>query len=488
MQKQLFLKNGIIMAVSALIIRSMNMFFRVFLSDRIGAEGIGLYQLIISVYIFYAAVSTTGISLTATRLFSDFTAKGEYGKAKYSVEKCIVISLFLGMILGSVMFFTSDMTAEYFLRDVRTSKSLKFLAPSLPFMAVSACIRGYFVARRQTIQTSVEQLLEQVIEMGVFASAFALLKPDTLEKACCTAVLGTTMAEVISFIYSIICYLFDVRKLSCRNKKADRLFRKIIPIAVPVMANSCLRSGLSAVENVLIPLGLKKNGSDSANALAQYGIINGMVMPVLVFPTVFILPFASLIVPEMSEVFTKRHIKSIKHISEKMFRLTLLYSIPVTVIFIFFSGNICQMLYHNDTSGIFLAVLAPVIPFMYLDSVVDGILKGLNEQTSYLIFNIIDSVIRVALTYILLPMLGIKGIIIVIIVSELLNTVMSIARLIKVTEIKIMFLDWIIFPLIFIITPCILMKFISVDFIIKIIICLFSYGILLFLTKKKTVC
>ena len=125
---------------------------------------------------------------------------------------------------------------------------------------------------------------------------------------------------------------------------------------------------------------------------------------------------------------------------------------------------------------------------MYLDSVVDGILKGLNEQTSYLIFNIIDSVIRVALTYILLPMLGIKGIIIVIIVSELLNTVMSIARLIKVTEIKIMFLDWIIFPLIFIITPCILMKFVSVDFIIKIIICLFSYGILLFLTKKKTVC
>ena len=476
------------MAVSALIIRSMNMFFRVFMADTIGAEGIGLYQLIISVYIFYAAISTTGISLTATRLFSDFTARGEYGKAKYSVEKCIIISLFLGIVLGSAMFFTSDFTAEYFLKDKRTAISLRFLAPSLPFMAVSACIRGYFVARRQTIQTSVEQLLEQVIEMGVFALAFAVLKPDTLEKACCTAVLGTTMAEVISFVYSIICYIFDIRKLSCKNQKADGLLRKMIPIAVPVMANSCLRSGLSAVENVLIPLGLKKNGSDSAKALAQYGIINGMAMPVLVFPTVFILPFASLIVPEMSEAFTKRHIKSIRHITEKMFRLTLLYSIPVTVIFIFFAKNICQALYHNDTAGIFLAVLAPVVPFMYLDSVVDGILKGLNEQTSYLIFNIIDSLIRVALTYILLPKMGIKGMIIVIIVSELLNTLMSIARLIKVTEIKVNIIEWIVLPMIFIITPCMLVRFISVHFAVEIVICLAVYGILLLLTKKKTVC
>ena len=171
-----------------------------------------------------------------------------------------------------------------------------------------------------------------------------------------------------------------------------------------------------------------------------------------------------------------------------MFRLTLLYSIPVTVIFIFFAKNICQALYHNDTAGIFLAVLAPVVPFMYLDSVVDGILKGLNEQTSYLIFNIIDSLIRVVLTYILLPKMGIKGMIIGIIVSELLNTLMSIARLIKVTEIKVNIIEWIVLPMIFIITPCMLVRFISVHFAVEIVICLAVYGILLLLTKKKTVC
>ena len=207
-------------------------------------------------------------------------------------------------------------------------------------------------------------------------------------------------------------------------------------------------------------------------------------MPVLTFPTVFIFPFCSLIVTEMSEALAKRHIKSIRHITEKMFRLALYYSLPVMVIFLFFGKNICETLYHNETSGIFLAILAPVVPFMYLDAVADGILKGLNEQTSYLIFNLIDAVIRVILTYLLLPKFGIMGMVAVIIISELLNTVMSIARLVKVTDIKIMAFDWIAFPLMCIITPCLLVKFLSVNFILKILMCMGFYLICVYLFGK----
>ena len=131
-------------------------------------------------------------------------------------------------------------------------------------------------------------------------------------------------------------------------------------------------------------------------------------------------------------------------------------------------------------------MLAPIVPFMYLDCVVDGILKGLNEQTSYMIFNLIDAIVRVILTYLLLPKFGVFGIVTVIIVSEFLNTVMSIARLIKVTAIKIKVFEWIIFPLMSIVTPCLLMKFLSVNFIPKILICLVCYGILLAGMKKRS--
>ncbi len=477
------------MSFSALLIRSMGMMFRVFLTDTIGAEGIGLYQLIMSVYLVFASVSTAGISLCATRLFGDFYSAGKISRAKYSVERCILMAFLSGVILSTIMFLASDIFANYLLNEKRTAPALRLLAPSLPFMAVSACIRGYFVARRKTLQTSGEQILEQIIEMGVFIFVFSYYRPSTLEASCTAAVFGTSAAEFVSFIYSILCYRLDIKRFNCRSERVNSLFRLVMPVALPVTANAALRSGLSAAENALIPYGLKRYGSSDSNALAQYGIISGMSMTVLVFPSVFIIPFAMLIVPEIAEAVVLKHNKGIKHMTEKMVSITLLYSIPVTVCFIFFAVPLCNMIFGNEQAGTYLAVLAPVVPLMYMDSVVDGILKGLNEQTSYLIFNTIDSAVRVLLTYILLPHFGIYGVIAVIIISELLNTFLSVARLIKITSFRLCVFDDIIRPLICILIPCLFLRLLPESdvsggsSIIKIIIAILFYLLAVKYTK-----
>lgn len=491
-KKKQFIRNGIILTVTSLLIRIISMSFRIYLSDKIGAEGIGLYQLVLTVYLFFSTVTTSGISLTVTRLVTDYNARNEPSKAKYVTYKCLVISVIISIICGFILFVFADFIGTSFLKDGRTVLSLKILAPSLPFMAFSACLRGYFYAGRKTLQTSGEQLLEQVIEIGVFIFIFTYFSPNELSYACCAIVAGTTCAEFISFFYSLILYFADSRKQKCQCEKVQYLGRKILPIALPVTASSCLRSGLSAIENVLIPSGLKKHGANYTRALSQYGIISGMAMPVLVFPSVFILPFATLIIPEMSQASVEKRKNGIHHMTEKMFRLTLLYSLPVMVIFMFFAGQIGEILYHSNETGFYIALLAPVVPLMYLDSVVDGILKGLNEQVSYLAYNIIDSVIRVILTYILLPKLGIAGVVIVIIVSELLNTSLSIARLLKITGIRIMIFDWIIRPLICICVPCFISTIIppfsspTFNLICKISFCCLFYLFFLYFTEKKS--
>lgn len=477
------------MAVSALIIRCMAMAFRVFLSDTAGAEGMGLYQLVMSVYLFFAAVSTSGIMLCATRLFGEMSAKGNFGQAKYTVERCIIIALAFGGALGGIMLISADTCAELILHEKAAAPALRLLAPSLPFMAASACIRGYFCARRKTLQTSVEQLLEQIIEFGTFALVFAVFPPVSTEGMCCNAVIGTSAAELVSFVYSMICYRADIKGFKCANERVPSLVGKLLPIALPVTANACLRSGLSAAENSLIPLGLRKYGSSSSEALAQYGIISGMSMTVLVFPSVFIIPFAVLVVPEIAEAVVLGHIRTVRRIAEKMISLTLLYSLPVTVIFIFYAVPICRLVFGNEQAGEYLSMLAPAVPLMYLDSVADGILKGLNEQTSYLIFNTLDSIIRVILTYTLLPVYGIAGVIAVIIISELLNTFLSLARLVKLTKIELRLFDNVFIPLCCIIIPCLLTRltpFISVLF--KIVIAVGFYISAILITKHKPDC
>lgn len=490
-QKKQFIKNGIILTVTTLIIRIIGMWFRIYMSGKIGAEGIGLYQLVLTVYVFFVTITTSGMNLTVTRLVTDLIVQNEFSKAKYVTYKCLIASVLISIAFGICLFSFSNFIGINFLKDERTVLSLKILAPSLPFMAFSACLRGYFYARRKILRTSGEQLLEQVIEISIFVFIFTFFSPNNLTYACCAVVIGTTAAEFISFFYSLVLYVADLRTFRCKSEKVSHLARKIVPIAVPVTASSCLRSGLSAVENTLIPSGLKKYGADYTRALSQYGLVSGMAMPVLTFPSVFIMPFATLIIPELSQASIEKRVNGIHHIAEKMFRLTLLYSLPVMVIFMFFAKQLGVAVYNSYEAGLYITLLAPVIPLMYLDSVVDGMLKGLNEQVSYLVYNIIDSIIRVILTYMLLPKLGIWGVIIVIIVSELLNTTLSVAKLLKVTNMHLMVFDWIIRPLICICIPCLItvilpsLQNIVLDLCLKIGLCAVFYIAALYLSRPS---
>ena len=491
MKKKLFLKNGAIMASSALLIRSLAMGFRIYLTGAVGAEGIGLYQLIMSVYLFFASLSTAGITLCATRLCGEAEAAGKRRMGRFAVERCLMIALLSGTILGCIMYFSSGFCAETLLHEGRAAFALKLLAPSLPFMAASACIRGYFCARRKTLPTCTEQILEQIIEMGVILLIFSLSKPANAEDACCRAVLGAGGAELVSFVYSMIWFRTDMRHYSDKKERFPHLGRKMLPIALPVTANACVRTGLSAAENALIPRGLKKYGGSSQIALSQYGVMSGMTMTVLVFPSVFILPFAALIIPEITEAYVRKSRQTIKHLSKKMLSLTIMYSIPVTVVFRLFGIKLCMLLFGNSEAGRYLAILAPVVPLMYLDSVVDGILKGMNRQTSYFVFNTIDSVIRVFLTYILLPSMGINGMLIVIFVSELLNTSMSLFRLIQLTKISVPIGRCVLRPLLCILVPSLFVKALpelpipAADLIIKLIAVTLVFLIIMRLTNGK---
>lgn len=491
MNKKKFLVNSLLLVITALIIRSMGLAFRVYMSNTIGAEGIGLYQLIMTVYMFFSSVTTAGISLFVTRLVTDYLARGENGAAKRCVTLCLIISVSISTIFGFLMFAFSNELGGIFLGDSRTVLSIKLLAPSLPFMAVSACLRGYFLARRSVITTSFEQLLEQIAEIAVFALLVGKLAPMGLEYACCSIVIGTTGAEIISCIYSYLLYRISISKIKGKPKRVPRFLSKFTSIALPVTGSSCLRSGLSAVENSLIPTGLRKNGANYTNALSTYGTISGMVMPIITFPAIFIMPLSTLIIPEISQAKAQDHKNSVKRISEQFFRIGLLYSIPVMAIMVFLSNELGTVIYHSSDVGVYIAILAPVIPLMYLDNVVDGILKGLDEQVSYLIFNLIDSIIRVVLTYFLLPIMGIKGFIIVIFVSELLNTSLSIWRFLQVVQLRLRIFEWIIRPMLCVSLPCVLIMMLPfkqdsiLGLIVKILLSCIGYIILLYITRRS---
>jgi len=228
--------------------------------------------------------------------------------------------------------------------------------------------------------------------------------------------------------------------------KHENYTKQILKIILPIAFTSYIRSGLSTLKHILIPISLEKSGISCERALSQYGIINGMAMPLIMFPCTFISSFSSLLIPEFSYLNAKRSYDKINFAINKILKFCFIFSFLIMGIFWCFSQELSNSIYNDKTVAIFIKVLSPLIVLMYIDSIVDGILKGLDKQVSVMGINILDLITSISFIYFLLPVQGIKGYIIVLFISEILNGLVSLLILIKETKLKIDFPNWILKP------------------------------------------
>lgn len=255
------------------------------------------------------------------------------------------------------------------------------------------------------------------------------------------------ISEIGSFLFTFVLYQLETRKHKVKQPEKQNYFKTITSISLPVAITSYIRSGLSSLKQLLIPLRLEKSGLTCSEAVSNYGLISGMAMPILLFPEVIINSFSGLVVPEFAYFDTKKAYEKVTYVTERIFRITFLFSIGILGVFFFYSREISFAIYQNFEIASYLKILSPLIFFMYLDSIVDNILKGLNQQLNVMKCNILDLFTSIFFIYFLLPVFGLNGYIIVIYISELLNSSISLYQLKKITHFKINWIGWLIKPL-----------------------------------------
>lgn len=440
-----FLINGIILTASSLVMRTVMVWFNAYISSKIGPEGMGLYTLVMSVYSLAVTAAIFGMGLACTRLVAEENAAGNQKGVKYSVSQCVMFGATCGTAAAAVIFIFADFIGTKILQNSLTVISLRAFAVCLPFLSVSSILNGYFTAISRITKSSVVQFAELFTRIIVITIFLNFVFPKTLEFSCFSVVLGGTVAETLSCLYYWIIYITDSKRYK-KNGTTKGIRKRIVKIAVPVALSSCLKSGLSAIKHIMIPIQLKKSGLSASTALSQYGIIQGMVMPVIMFPSAIILSFSSLILPEFSQLYIKNNSYKINDAISKTFKITLLFSIGVTGVFIYYSDFLGQWIYNSAEAGYFMRLVAPITAIMYLDFVVDSILKGLNQQVGVVKINIIDTIMCIILIYFILPAYSTIGYIFVIFVSEIVNGVLSVSMLIRATDFEFKFTNWILKP------------------------------------------
>ncbi len=439
MKKTVFIKNAAILTVSSLILRFAGIIFKVWLAAKIGSEGIGLYQLVFSVYMFAATFATSGICTAVTRLISEELVVGNKAGIKKIVLRCIELSLVIAFFTILVLFFGADFIANRILHDTRAVLSLKILAFSLPFMGICSCVKGYFMARRKAAPSSSSQLLEQVVRIVVVFLVISRYDNLKLEYACATVFLGDTLAEAASCLYVYIRYRIDFKKLKITapaTRKPYRLLPAISHIALPITTGRYLNSLLRMIENILVPICLSASAL-GGNGISLFGMIKGMALPILFFPSTLLSALSTLLLPEMSEAAVRGRKAVVQSISYRIIKITSLISIIFSALFLVGGMQFGRLIYGSNDVGFLIKALSPIVPFMYLDAICDGILKGLDQQKFTFRTSVGDSAIRIVLILLFLKRWGIYAFLGIMYFSNFLTGTLNVKRLIKVSGLKL---------------------------------------------------
>lgn len=256
-----FIFNTLILIITSLIFRVIDIWFTSYISKKIGTEMLGIYQLIMTVYLFGITLATSGINLAVTRVISEELARDNFGGIKKVMWKCFNITLITSIFTSIIFISNSSIICDKWLNG-RVSKQVVYLfSLALPPIAMSSAIAGYFAGVRRIYKNAIGQSIEHIAKVIITAFLLSLYLPKGLDYACFALILGDLISEVISFIYIYFIFRLDIKgAFKVENTSNSSSYtKKIIRISIPIAITSYIRSGLSTLKHLIIPSSLEKS-------------------------------------------------------------------------------------------------------------------------------------------------------------------------------------------------------------------------------------
>ncbi|HOJ10561.1 MAG TPA: stage V sporulation protein B [Clostridiales bacterium] len=450
-RKKSFVSSAIILMIAGLVVRLFGFVYRVYLSNLIGSEGIGLFQLISPVYSLIILTLTSGISIAVSRLVAHEAARGHNVNIRRITLSGLMVVVAAGIVVSLLILFNINFIVNSVLKDSRTYSSMIFLIPCIPVIATASVLKGYFYGMQEVTPTALSQIAEQVMRISLVFFISKRFQGMGLEFACAMATAAIAIGEITNLLVLFIMYKPSIKKVT-KNRSKKGLMRKrrimweISKIAVPVSSNRLITSLMSAVELILIPRRLLTGGMDYQTSIELYGKLTGMAMPLVFFPSIFTSSLSTTLVPAISEALSLKNLKTLNYRISKSIQMTFILGFLFTAIFMVYPNEISNSIFTKANVGELLYLLSFTCLFFYLQQTLLGILNGLGKEATILSNSIISYAIRIVFVYFLLPLYGIKSYIIAIIISSVFVCLCNLAVVMKTTGMSIDLRNWIIKP------------------------------------------
>lgn len=414
-----------------LLLRLVGTSFQVYLSGRIGAEGIGLLQLVMSVGMLAMTAGMAGIRTATMYLTAEELGRKKAGNVVWVLSGCIGYSVVCSGVISALLYFGAPYLAEYWIGNPATIGAIRLYAAFLPISCLCGVMTGYFTGANRIGSLAAVEVAEQLLSMMATMLLLSVWAGSDAAKACMSVILGSGIGACVTLCCLVVLRLRERVSAAPRIPVGKRLMRTAVPLALA----DDLKSGISTAENLMVPKRLALfAGADSP--LAAFGTVTGMVFPVLMFPAAILFGLAELLIPELARCAAAGSTRRIGYLARRSLRVALIYGCLFSGLMYLLAEPLCTALYRSPEAAAYLRRFAVLVPVLYCDAITDAMAKGLGQQKICVLFNILTSFMDVALLFILLPRYGMVGYFWSFLITHLLNFLLSLWLLLKITGMK----------------------------------------------------
>ena len=436
MIKDNFYRDSIILTVSNLTAGILRFMFSILLSKKLGAEGMGLYSLVMPIYDLFTCLICGGMVTAISKEASSYYELKDYGSLTKSIHTALVFDFALSILIAALVFIFSPFISTYIIKDQRTLYSLWVICPALIFVALSSIYKGYFYGISNVKVPAIIDIVEKTVRMGIILGIINFFALKNVTTTVTATYIALSIGELISFILLFIFYEKSKNKFKNYKKKTEgraQLLFNVLVVSFPLCLNGFLNTVISALSTLIVPGRLVSAGIEYTQSLSLIGKFSGMAMSIVFFPFIIVISMSTILTPDISKSISKNDYNGLERRVREVIKVSFLLGISTMIICLCTGDALGKLFFDRYDLGVYIRLASLSAPFMYMSGSTFGILNGLGKQKALLINSIVTSILELVLLYVLLgiPKLNILGYGIALIISSIISFILNIIAIKK---------------------------------------------------------
>ena len=437
----------LVLTCTSLVSQGLGFVYRIALSRLIGAEVMGLYQLLMPVFSVILSITAVGLTVAVSNLSSEYHARENPRAVAQVLRRCLIFFLILFALVAAVVIPLYDPISVALLGDARTQLGLLLLLPCILLTGVENLHKHFFYGTGAIRPPAAVELCEQFIRTGAVLGLLVCFLPQNPERTVGLIVLGMIICEVFSALTLVLLCRRRLREpgaLSGQPIPGKLLNRRIRSIALPIGCTALLGNLMGSANAVLIPQRLVAAGAQVSEAMSAFGVLCGMTIPMLCLPTAFIGAMGLVLVPKLAESTALGRRDQVQHRIHKAMLATSVLILPAMALLVVLGPTLGVFLFREPTAGDYILPLSVGVALSCYQAVLSGALNGVGRQSAAAWNSIACGALQLGCTWFLMgiPGVGLGGYVAGFVGSALLGVVLNWIQVRRATGLRARVFQW----------------------------------------------